>query len=81
VLGLRTVDLVDRQQTRRNTLINNTPAIRLLLAATLLGGIGLLTACGHDPAPQTTTTERTSTVTTPQPATSVTTTQTQQSIP
>jgi hypothetical protein len=64
-------------------LTNNTPAIRLLLAATLLGGIGLLTACGHDPAPQTTTTERTSTVTVPSqsPASTVTTTQMRQSTP
>lgn len=58
---------------------NPGQGIRLVLAAALLGSIGLLTACGSDQTTRTTTTtERTTTMQAAPPATTVTSTQTQQ---
>ena len=57
------------------------PGIRLLLAATLLGGTALVAACGPDTTTQTTSTERTTTTSVPAPTSTVTTTKTQQYTP
>jgi hypothetical protein len=70
-----------RRQIRRTIVTNTKPGIRLLLAATLLGGTALLAACGPDTTTQTTSTERTTTTSVPAPATTVTSTKTQQYTP
>jgi hypothetical protein len=57
------------------------PGIRLLLVATLLGGIASLAACGSESTTRTTTTDRTTTISVPAPTTTVTTTKTQQYTP
>jgi len=59
---------------------NPRHGIRLVLAAALLGSVGLLAGCGSDPTTQTTTTstERSTTMVPSSPVTTVTSTQTQQ---